>query len=111
MFRTSNHTFLWWLQIFFFQNLEDTIFKEVTEYRNIFDEVDTEYEHCVAKNKSLEIAHKNILLQSECLIANNIAKDVFSIVLTSKVDLPVDVETSLPCDKENTNILELEAEI
>ena len=36
---------------------------------------------------------------------------MFSIVLTSKVVTPLDVEASLPCDREDTTILDLEAEI
>nr|GEX43105.1 hypothetical protein [Tanacetum cinerariifolium] len=77
---------------------EVTWFNEATEFNKIFDELDNAYAKCyadnqslyamnkrnIAKNKSLQIQKKNLLIHDESLIADCIAKDVCSIVLASE---------------------------
>ncbi|GJS64293.1 hypothetical protein Tco_0678857 [Tanacetum coccineum] len=58
---------------------------KVTEYMRIFDELDTEYEHCVLANKNLNIERKNLLIQNDYLIANSLEKDICSNLEHSKV--------------------------
>nr|GEV83472.1 hypothetical protein [Tanacetum cinerariifolium] len=96
----------------------------------IFDELDNAYAKCfmdnqslyamnkrnIAKNKSLQIQKKNLLIHDESLIADCIAKDVCSIVLASEREvLPGSncrcEELQFTCDKEHSRVLELEAEI
>ncbi|GJV21489.1 integrase, catalytic region, zinc finger, CCHC-type containing protein [Tanacetum coccineum] len=94
----------------------DTFFKEVREFEQIFDELEAEYEQCVLANKNLTIEKKNLLIKNDCLIAECLEKDICSIVLTSDIVVP----PSLNClcedlrsayDREHTKVLELEAEI
>nr|GEU50825.1 hypothetical protein [Tanacetum cinerariifolium] len=84
------------------QSIEDNIFKEVSEYVKIFDELEKEYDQCVIDKKSLEIENKNLLIQNECLIAKSVSKDICSIVLTSDIPVPISAKP---------RNLELEAEI
>ncbi|GJR85464.1 hypothetical protein Tco_0209475 [Tanacetum coccineum] len=98
------------------QKLNGNIVTEVTEYMRIFDELDTEYERCVLANKNLKIERKNILIQNECLIANCLEKDIFSIVLTSDIVVPPSLnclceELRSNCNREHSKVIELEAEI
>ncbi|GJR86154.1 retrovirus-related pol polyprotein from transposon TNT 1-94 [Tanacetum coccineum] len=64
------------------KSIEDNLFKEVSEYMKIFDELDKEYDQCVIDKKCLEIENKNLLIQNECLLAESISKDICSVVLT-----------------------------
>ncbi|GKA34538.1 hypothetical protein Tco_0720967 [Tanacetum coccineum] len=98
------------------QNLNEQIYKDITEYMRIFYELDTEYEQTVLEKKSLLIEKKNILIQNECLIADSIAKDVCSIVIASNIVVPPSStclceELRLNCDREHSKVVELEAEI
>ncbi|GKB69747.1 hypothetical protein Tco_0931159, partial [Tanacetum coccineum] len=68
--------------------LNENIVTEVTEYMQIFDELDTEYERCVLANKNLKIERKNLLIQNDCLIANSLEKDICFIVFTSDIVVP-----------------------
>nr|GEX53648.1 hypothetical protein [Tanacetum cinerariifolium] len=72
---------------------DDTIVKEVSEYKRIFDELETEYENTLLAKK-LQIANKNLLIQNDTLLANGIQNDVCAIVLT-----------------EHNRVLELEAQV
>ncbi|GJT51396.1 hypothetical protein Tco_0977553 [Tanacetum coccineum] len=91
--------------------IEDNLFKEVSEYMKIFDELDKEYDQCVIDKKSLEIENKNLLIQNECLLAESVSKDICSVVLTSDIVVPMSVEPRSNCVKEHSRNLELEAEI
>nr|GEX31747.1 hypothetical protein [Tanacetum cinerariifolium] len=82
--------------------IEDNLFKEVSEYMKIFEELEKEYDQCVINKKSLEIKNKNLLIQNECLIVGSVSKDICSVVLTSDMPVPMSVEP---------RNLELEAEI
>nr|GEU61032.1 integrase, catalytic region, zinc finger, CCHC-type, peptidase aspartic, catalytic [Tanacetum cinerariifolium] len=93
------------------QSLDENIVKEVTEFMQIFVELDKEYEQCVLEKKKLQIEKKNLFIQNECLITDCIEKDIFSIVLASDRDRPLSEELSLICVKENSKVIELEAEI
>ncbi|GJT43983.1 retrovirus-related pol polyprotein from transposon TNT 1-94, partial [Tanacetum coccineum] len=93
------------------KSIEDNLFKEVSEYMKIFDELDKEYDQCVIDKKSLEIENKNLLIQNECLLAESVSKDICSVVLTSDIVVPMSVEPRSNCVKEHSRNLELEAEI
>ncbi|GJX71864.1 hypothetical protein Tco_0309035 [Tanacetum coccineum] len=93
-----------------------TIFKEVKEYEQIFDDLDAEYERCVLDNKNLTIEKKNLLIKNDCLIAECLEKDICSIVLTSDIVVPPSSnclceDLRSACDREHTKVLELEAEV
>nr|GFB65683.1 hypothetical protein [Tanacetum cinerariifolium] len=96
----------------------------------IFDELDNAYDKCfadnqslyamnkrnIAKNKSLQIQKKNLLINDESVIADCIAKDVCSIVLASEREVLLRLncrceELQSTCDREHSRVLELEAEI
>ncbi|GKE13373.1 hypothetical protein Tco_1416924 [Tanacetum coccineum] len=66
------------------ESIEDNLFKEVSEYMKIFDELDKEYDQCVIDKKSLEIENKNLLIQNECLLAESMSKDICSVELELK---------------------------
>ncbi|GJR93250.1 reverse transcriptase domain-containing protein [Tanacetum coccineum] len=91
--------------------IEENLFKEVSEYMKIFDELDKEYDQCVIDKKSLEIENKNLLIQNECLLAESVSKDICSVVLTSDIVVPMSVEPRSNCVEEHSRNLELEAEI
>ncbi|GJU61929.1 hypothetical protein Tco_1243764 [Tanacetum coccineum] len=91
--------------------IEDNLFKEVSEYMKIFDELDKEYDQCVIDKKSLEIENKNLLIQNECLLAESVSKDICYVVLTFDIAVPMSVEPRSNCVKEHSINLELEAKI
>ncbi|GKA77720.1 hypothetical protein Tco_0784257 [Tanacetum coccineum] len=98
------------------QAANDTFFKEIREFEQIFDDLETEYEQCVLDNKNLTIEKKNLLIKNDCLIAECLEKDICSIVFTSDSVVPPssnclceDIRSA--CDREHTKVLELEAEI
>ncbi|GJU60652.1 reverse transcriptase domain-containing protein [Tanacetum coccineum] len=98
------------------QTANDTFFKEIREFEQIFDELEAEYEQCVLDNKNLTIEKKNLLIINECLIAEYLEKDICSIVLTSDIVVPPSSncfceDLRSACDREHTKVLELEAEI
>nr|GFA22750.1 integrase, catalytic region, zinc finger, CCHC-type, peptidase aspartic, catalytic [Tanacetum cinerariifolium] len=63
----------------------------------------SKYEQCVLEKKKLQIEKKNLLIQSECLITDCIAKDIFSIMLASDRDRPLSEELSSNCVRENSS--------
>ncbi|GJT24405.1 retrovirus-related pol polyprotein from transposon TNT 1-94 [Tanacetum coccineum] len=98
------------------QAANDTFFKEIREFEQIFDDLETEYEQCVLDNKNLTIEKKNLLIKNDCLIAECLEKDICSIVFTSDSVVPPssnclceDIRSA--CDREHTKVLELEAEV
>ncbi|GKB21999.1 hypothetical protein Tco_0855922 [Tanacetum coccineum] len=98
------------------QAANDTFFKEIREFEQIFDELEAEYEQCVLDNKNLTIEKKNLLIKNDCLIAECLEKDICSIVLTSDSVVPPSSnclceDLRSACDREHTKVLELEAEI
>ncbi|GJW36407.1 hypothetical protein Tco_0059327 [Tanacetum coccineum] len=98
------------------QAANDTLFKEVKEYEQIFDDLDAEYERCVLDNKNLTIEKKNLLIKNDCLIAECLEKDICSLVLTSDIVVPPSSnclceDLRSACDREHTKVLELEAEV
>ncbi|GJR19383.1 hypothetical protein Tco_0967910 [Tanacetum coccineum] len=50
------------------QAANETFFKEIREFEQIFDELEAEYEQCVLDNKNLTIEKKNLLIKNDCLI-------------------------------------------
>ncbi|GJT41512.1 copia protein [Tanacetum coccineum] len=98
------------------QVANDTFFKEIKEFEQIFDELEAEYEQCVLDNKNLTIEKKNLLIKNDCLIAECLEKDICSIVFTSDSVVPPSSnclceDLRSACDREHTKVLELEAEI
>ncbi|GJR64560.1 hypothetical protein Tco_0010625 [Tanacetum coccineum] len=93
------------------KGIEDDLFKEVSEYMKIFNELDKEYDQCVSDKKSLDIENKNLLIQNECLLADTVSNDICYVVLTSDIVVPMSVEPRSNCVKEHSRNLELEAEI
>ncbi|GJR45695.1 hypothetical protein Tco_1313798 [Tanacetum coccineum] len=98
------------------ESANETIFKEVKEYEQIFDDLEAEYEQCVLDNKNLTIEKKNLLIKNDCLIAECLEKDICSIVLTSDIVVPPSSnclceDLRSACDREHTKVLELEAEV
>nr|GEU86989.1 hypothetical protein [Tanacetum cinerariifolium] len=93
------------------QSLDENLVKEVSEFMQIFDELDKEYEQCVLEKKKLQIEKKNLLIQNECLITNFIAKDICSIMLASDRDRSLSEKLISNCVRENSKVIELEAEI
>ncbi|GJW93716.1 hypothetical protein Tco_0173388 [Tanacetum coccineum] len=98
------------------QAANDTFFKEIREFEQIFDDLETEYEQCVLDNKNLTIEKKNLLIKNDCLIAECLEKDICSIVLSSDIVVPPSSnclceELRSACDREHTKVLELEAEV
>ncbi|GJV04537.1 retrovirus-related pol polyprotein from transposon TNT 1-94 [Tanacetum coccineum] len=49
------------------QAANDTFFKEIKEYEQIFDDLEAEYEQCVLDNKNLTIEKKKLFNQNEWL--------------------------------------------
>ncbi|GKF12137.1 hypothetical protein Tco_0050063, partial [Tanacetum coccineum] len=90
--------------------IEDNLFKEVSKYMKIFDELDKEYDQCVIDKKSLEIENKNLQIQNECLLAKSVSKDICSVMLTFNIVVPMIVEPRSNCVEEHSRNLELEAE-
>nr|GEW37881.1 hypothetical protein [Tanacetum cinerariifolium] len=93
--------------------------KEVAEYKQIFYDLDAEYERCVLENKNLKIDKKNLLIKNDCLIAECLEKDIYSIVLSSNLVVPPSLDSS-DCtlaelrtnyDKEHSKVLKLEDEV
>ncbi|GJY72939.1 hypothetical protein Tco_0477370 [Tanacetum coccineum] len=70
------------------QSANETIFREVKEYEQIFDDLETEYEQCVLDNKNLTIEKKNLLIKNDCLIAECLEKDICSIAMDA-LDLQI----------------------
>ncbi|GJU70691.1 uncharacterized mitochondrial protein-like protein [Tanacetum coccineum] len=98
------------------QAANETFFKEIREFEQIFDDLDAEYEQCVLDNKNLTIEKKNLLIKNDCLIAECLEKDICSIVLTSDIVVPPSSnclceDLRSACDREHTKVLELEAEV
>ncbi|GKB76571.1 hypothetical protein Tco_0943466 [Tanacetum coccineum] len=98
------------------QAANETFFKEIREFEQIFDELEAEYEQCVLDNKNLTIEKKNLLIKNDCLIAVCLEKDICSIVLTSDIVVPPSSnclcdDLRSACDREHTKVLELEAEV
>ncbi|GKB55094.1 hypothetical protein Tco_0905847 [Tanacetum coccineum] len=98
------------------QAANDTFFKEIREFEQIFDELEAEYEQCVLDNKNLTIEKKNLLIKNDCLIVECLEKDICSIVLSSDIVVPPSSnclceDLRSACDREHTKVLELEAEV
>ncbi|GJT61278.1 hypothetical protein Tco_1004811 [Tanacetum coccineum] len=96
---------------FFPQKELSYLAKEVIEFMRIFDELDKEYEQCILEKKNLQIEKKNLLIQNECIITDSIAKDIFYIVLSSDRDRPLGDELCSNYVRNNSKVIELEAEI
>ncbi|GJS98158.1 hypothetical protein Tco_0819328 [Tanacetum coccineum] len=98
------------------QTADDTIVKEVAEFKEIHYALEDEYERCVLDNKNLIIEKKNLLIKNDSLIAECLERDICSIVLYSTVAVSLSSNCScenlrLECDREHNKVLELEAEI
>nr|GFC86115.1 hypothetical protein [Tanacetum cinerariifolium] len=78
----------------YIEAVDATIRKEVAEYKQIFDDLDAEYERCVLENKNLKIKKKNLLIKNDCLIAEYLEKDICSIVLSSNLVVPPSLDSS-----------------
>ncbi|GJW58484.1 hypothetical protein Tco_0105215 [Tanacetum coccineum] len=98
------------------QTADDTIVKEVAEFKEIHYALEDEYERCVLDNKNLIIEKKNLLIKNDSLIVECLERDICSIVLYSAVAVTPSSNCScdnlrLECDREHNKVLELEAEI
>ncbi|GJT59653.1 hypothetical protein Tco_1003186 [Tanacetum coccineum] len=98
------------------QTADDTIVKEVAEFKEIHYALEDEYERCVLENKNLIIEKKNLLIKNDSLIVECLERDICSIVLYSDVAVTPSSNCScdnlrLECDREHNKVLELEAEI
>ncbi|GJR45143.1 retrovirus-related pol polyprotein from transposon TNT 1-94 [Tanacetum coccineum] len=98
------------------QTADDTIVKEVAEFKEIHYALEDEYERCVLENKNLIIEKKNLLIKNDSLITECLERDICSIVLYSDVAVTPSSNCScdnlrLKCDREHNKVLELEAEI
>ncbi|GJS52590.1 hypothetical protein Tco_0625952 [Tanacetum coccineum] len=98
------------------QTADDTIVKEVAEFKEIHYALEDEYERCVLENKNLIIEKKNLLIKNDSLIAECLERDICSIVLTSDIVVPPSSnclceELRSNCDREHSKVVELEAEI
>nr|GEZ18717.1 hypothetical protein [Tanacetum cinerariifolium] len=99
--------------------LDTNIFQEVKELEQIFDELDAEYERILLVKKNMQIEKNNLLITNECLIANSIANNIYSIVLAYDLVVPPSSDSShcmleelrTTCDMEHSKVLELEAKI
>ncbi|GJR36543.1 integrase, catalytic region, zinc finger, CCHC-type containing protein [Tanacetum coccineum] len=92
------------------QSLDENLVKEVTEFMRIFDELRSSLSMCL-EIKNLQIEKKKLLIQNECLITDSIAKDICSIVLAFDRDRPLSEKLSSNCVRDNSKVIELEAEI
>ncbi|GJS10585.1 retrovirus-related pol polyprotein from transposon TNT 1-94 [Tanacetum coccineum] len=98
------------------QTADDTIVKEVAEFKEIHYALEDEYKRCVLENKNLIIEKKNLLIKNDSLIVECLERDICSIVLYSDVAVTPSSNCScdnlrLECDREHNKVLELEAEI
>ncbi|GJX16014.1 hypothetical protein Tco_0216846 [Tanacetum coccineum] len=98
------------------QTADDTIVKEVAEFKEIHYALEDEYERCVLENKNLIIEKKNLLIKNDSLIAECLERDICSIVLYSDVAVTTSSnylckELRSNCDGEHSKVVELEAEI
>ncbi|GJY55993.1 copia protein [Tanacetum coccineum] len=98
------------------QAANDTFFKEIKEFEQIFDELEAEYEQCVLDNKNLTIEKKNLLIRNDCLIAECLEKDIcsmsyFRLMLCPPSSNCLCEDLRSACDREHTKVFELEAEI
>ncbi|GJR14604.1 hypothetical protein Tco_0797256 [Tanacetum coccineum] len=98
------------------QTADDTIVKEVAEFKEIHYALEDEYERCVLEYKNLIIEKKHLLIKNDSLIAECLERDICSIVLYSDVAVTPSSNCScdnlrLECDREHNKVLELEAEI
>ncbi|GJR13638.1 retrovirus-related pol polyprotein from transposon TNT 1-94 [Tanacetum coccineum] len=79
--------------------------------KQIFEDLDAEYERCVLDNKNLSIEKKNLLIKNDCLIAECLEKDICSIVLTSDIVVPPSSnclceDLRSACDREHTKCID-----
>ncbi|GKA36248.1 hypothetical protein Tco_0722739 [Tanacetum coccineum] len=94
------------------QAANDTFFKEIREFEQIFDDLETEYEQCVLDNKNLTIEKKNLLIKNDCLIAECLEKRLsallcFSLILLCPLfELPFAKILDLQCDWEHTKCID-----
>ncbi|GJU74361.1 hypothetical protein Tco_1265766 [Tanacetum coccineum] len=71
------------------ESANETIFKEVKEYEQIFDDLDAEYERCVLDNKNLTMEKKNLLIKNDCLIDECLKKISAYCDFTSDIVVPL----------------------
>ena len=112
------------------QNLDTDIYTEVKEFERSLDKMESEYDQCLADNKCLDDTNKHLLAKTrrlqrvmtnlwndnERFIADNIANDICSFVLSSEKEVSprsncICEELQSYCDKEHSRVLELEAEV
>ncbi|GKB07218.1 integrase, catalytic region, zinc finger, CCHC-type containing protein [Tanacetum coccineum] len=112
------------------QNLDTDIYTEVKEFERSLDKMESDYDKCLADNKRLGDKNKHLLAKTrrlqrvmtdlwndnERFIADNIAKDICSFVLSSEKQVSPRSNCSCEdlrsaCDREHTKVLELEAEV
>ncbi|GJR76020.1 retrotransposon protein, putative, ty1-copia subclass [Tanacetum coccineum] len=91
------------------QTADDTIVKEVAEFKEIHYALEDEYERCVLDNKNLIIEKKNLLIKNDSLIAECLERDICSIVLYSDVAVTPSSNCScdnlrLECDREHNKL-------
>ncbi|GJX37470.1 hypothetical protein Tco_0250773 [Tanacetum coccineum] len=112
------------------QNLDTDIYTEVKEFERSLDKMESDYDKCLADNKRLGDKNKHLLAKTrrlqrvmtnlsndnECFIADNIAKDICSFVLSSEKQ--VSPRSNCSCkelqsnyDKGHSRVVALEAEV
>ncbi|GJY02749.1 hypothetical protein Tco_0360901 [Tanacetum coccineum] len=69
------------------QTADDTIVKEVAEFKEIHYALEDEYERCVLDNKNMIIEKKNLLIKNDSLIAECLER-IFALCALSAVLLP-----------------------
>ncbi|GJZ90147.1 retrovirus-related pol polyprotein from transposon TNT 1-94 [Tanacetum coccineum] len=78
------------------QTADDTIVKEVAEFKEIHYALEDEYERCVLDNKNLIIEKKNLLIKNDGLITECLERDICSNVLY--FDVAVTTSSNCSCD-------------
>ncbi|GJV48059.1 hypothetical protein Tco_1438271 [Tanacetum coccineum] len=112
------------------QNLDTDIYTEVKEFERSLDKMESDYDKCLADNKRLGDKNKHLLAKTrrlqrvmtnlsndnERFIADNIAKDICSFVLSSEKQ--VSPRSNCSCkelqsnyDKGHSRVVALEAEV
>nr|GEY73150.1 hypothetical protein [Tanacetum cinerariifolium] len=95
--------------------------KEITEMKEVFNQIETKVDNYSIKRKCFEIKEKELLLENECLLENILYQDVLCIAMHVDVAIncvvPKTEDTLAYAEMEQSyideysKVLELEAEI
>nr|GFB99222.1 hypothetical protein [Tanacetum cinerariifolium] len=100
----------------FTYDFRDICLNDITEFEQVFDNLDAEYNEGVKTIKGLKITNRSLVKDVEFLISDSIANDVFTLAVNhtcmeNDKRMPVDSKENTNCVRENGECLELEAEI